>query len=53
MLAESNTVDAELKSVASSAVEPLQFASVSHLTDEEIAEYLKDQEIESELLTDK
>ncbi len=50
ILAESNTLEAEIETSPAFTANPVQFGGVNHLTDEEIASYLKDQEIETELL---
>ncbi len=50
MLAESNTLESEIENSPAFTSNPVQFAGVNHLTDDEIASYLKDQEIETELL---
>jgi hypothetical protein len=53
LLAESNLIEAEIENSGSTVTERVQFAGIDNLTDEEISDYLKEQEIETELLTDK
>jgi len=52
MLTEINSIDTDFENTGFLSNDPKQFTGLTHFTEEEITRYLKDQEIDTELLTE-